>query len=215
METNVNSYLRLLMEENKRQNLVSRQTTRIDLDYHVRDSLQVLEWYQLAGKKLIDIGSGAGFPGLVLALAEPDCLVTLVESDMKKGGFLQYVVESLRLSNVVVIRDRVETLGTEDKHRDGYDLCTSRAVASIRIMLEYGIPLVKVNSKLLLWKGSNYLSELNEARHALQVLGADVESVHRYSLIHDGDRAIVAVRKLCPTPPQYPRKVGKPSKRPL
>ncbi len=215
MEINVSKYLQLLMEENQQHNLVSRQTTKADLDYHVHDSLQVLEWYHLAGQRVIDIGTGAGFPGLVLALAEPDCLMTLVESDMKKSGFLQRVVERLQLSNVKVIRDRVESLGRDKKYREGYDFCTSRAVASMRIMLEYGVPLVKVGGKLLMWKGSHYRSEIDEARQAMQILGGNMEGVHQYSLIHEGDRAIVVVRKLRPTPTEYPRKVGTPSKRPL
>lgn len=215
MEINANEYLQLLMEENKRHNLVSRQTTKTDLEYHVRDSLQILQWYHLSGQRVIDIGTGAGFPGLVLALAEPDCLMTLVEADMKKSRFLQHVVENLQLSNVKVIRDRVESLGRDKNYREEYDLCTSRAVASMRIMLEYGIPLIKVGGRLLLWKGSHFRSEIDEAEQALHMLGGCLEEFRQYNLIHEGDRAIVVVRKLYPTPPQYPRKVGTPSKRPL
>ena len=215
MEINVNRYLQLLMEENQRHNLVSRQTTKADLEHHVRDSLQVLEWYHLAGQRVIDIGTGAGFPGLVLALAQPDCLMTLVESDMKKSGFLQRVVENLQLANVTVIRDRVERLGRDINHRERYDLGTSRAVASMRVMLEYGIPLVRTGGKLLLWKGSHYRSEIEASRQALHILGGCMEEVHQYSLINEGDRAIVGVRKLRPTPAEYPRKVGAPSKKPL
>lgn len=134
---------------------------------------------------------------------------------MKKSEFLQRAVEYLELSNVTVIRNRAEALGRDDDYRDGYDLCTSRAVASMRIMLEYGIPLVKVGGRLLLWKGSHYLSEIDEARQALLILGGCLEAIHQYSLVHEGDRAIVAVRKQYPTPLRYPRKVGTPSKRPL
>ncbi len=215
MEINVKRYLEILMEENQRQNLVSRKTARSDLDQHVSDCLQVLEWYSLSGENIIDIGSGAGFPGLVLALAEPGCQMTLVESDWKKSEFLELVVNKLEISNIEVIRERVENLGRDCIHRGSFDLCTSRAVAVTRILLEYGMPLVKTGGRLLLWKGSQYQAEMDEAQQALKILGGRVETVHPYSLMHESDRVIVSVQKISPTPPQYPRKVGTPSKRPL
>lgn len=215
MEINVRRYLEILIEENQRQNLVSRKTTRSDLDQHVNDCLRVLEWYSLAGQQIIDIGSGAGFPGLVLALEEPGCRMTLVESDLKKSKFLELVVEKLEIPNVKVIRKRVETLGQDCIHREGFDLCTSRAVGATRILLEYGLPLVKMGGRLLLWKGSQYQAEIDEAQPALQILGGKVEAVYPYSLMHERDRVIVSVQKISPTPPEFPRKVGTPSKKPL
>lgn len=211
----VQQYLQILTDENQKQNLVSRQITRADLEQHVKDSLQVLEWYSLAGQTVIDIGSGAGFPGLVLAMAEPGCQMTLVESDLKKCVFLQTAIALLDLPNVQVIRQRVETLGRTSSHRDGYDVCTSRAVASMRILLEYGVPLIKIGGFLMLWKGSRYQTEIDEAQTAMQLLGGKLDAVHTYSLVHPEDRALVVVRKASPTPPQYPRKIGIPAKRPL
>jgi 16S rRNA (guanine527-N7)-methyltransferase len=215
MEMIVQQYLQILTDENQKQNLVSRQITRADLEQHVKDSLQVLEWYSLAGQTVIDIGSGAGFPGLVLAMAEPGCQMTLVESDLKKCVFLQTAIALLDLPNVQVIRQRVETLGRTISHRDGYDVCTSRAVASMRILLEYGVPLIKIGGLLMLWKGSRYQTEIDEAKTAMQLLGGKLDAVHTYSLVHPEDRALVVVRKASPTPPQYPRKIGIPAKRPL
>lgn len=215
MEMIVQQYLQILTDENQKQNLVSRQITRADLEQHVKDSLQVLEWYSLAGQKVIDIGSGAGFPGLVLAMAEPGCQMTLVESDLKKSVFLQTAIAILDLPNVQVIRQRVETLGRTSSHRDGYDVCTSRAVASMRILLEYGVPLIKIGGLLMLWKGSRYQTEIDEAKTAMQLLGGKLDAVHTYSLVHPEDRALVVVQKAGPTPPQYPRKIGIPAKRPL
>ncbi|MEA4925258.1 MAG: 16S rRNA (guanine(527)-N(7))-methyltransferase RsmG [Syntrophomonadaceae bacterium] len=215
MEINVNRFKQLLEEENKKQNLISRKTGPEEIEQHVKDSLQVLQWISLSGRQVVDIGSGAGFPGLILALACPDCYVTLVESDLKKSGFLKYACTELNLSNVEIIRDRAEILGQSPEHRNRYDVCTSRAVAAMRIMLEYGIPLVKPEGMLLLWKGSGYQQEIADAQNALKALGGIVEEVYFYKLLHERDRAIVVVKKAGPTPPQYPRKVGVPSKKPL
>ncbi len=215
MEINVNRFLQLLMEENKRQNLVSRQTTFADLHLHVKDSLAALQILPLAGQKIVDIGSGAGFPGLILAMAEPQCDMTLVESDLKKSCFLKETIVALQLTNVKVIRTRVEMLGQDSQHRGAYDICTSRAVASMRILLEYGVPLVKRAGRLLMWKGSNYQQEISDAQTALETLGGRLAGIYPYALINDQDRAIVVVEKIHPTPPIYPRKVGAPAKRPL
>ncbi|MFA7077529.1 MAG: 16S rRNA (guanine(527)-N(7))-methyltransferase RsmG [Syntrophomonas sp.] len=215
MEIYVKKYLQLVLEENKKQNLVSRKTTLEDLEQHIQDSVQVLEWVSLAGQAAIDIGSGAGFPGLVLAMFQPDCRMTLVESDLKKSTFLQNVKKELGLDNVRIIRTRVELLGQDIEHRAGYDLCTCRAVAAMRVILEYGLPLVKPGGRVLLWKGSSYQQEIAEAQTALQVLGGKIDGVYQYNLMHDKDRTIVAVRKVHPTPAQFPRKVGAPTKKPL
>lgn len=215
MEIFVSRFLQLLIEENQHQNLVSRQTSREDLDLHVKDSLEILQKLSIAGQRIVDIGSGAGFPGLVLAMAEPNCCMTLVESDLKKSDFLREAVTALQIPNVQVIRARVENLGQDSHHRDAYDLCTSRAVAGMRILLEYGLPLVKPRARLFMWKGSNYQQEVFEAQAALETLGGQVADVYPYTLINNQDRAIVVVEKIHPTPPQYPRKVGTPAKRPL
>lgn len=215
MEINVKGFIRLLQAENKKQNLVSRKTSKEDLEQHIKDSIQILEWVSFAGKAVIDIGSGAGFPGMVLAMFQPDCQMTLVESDLKKCAFLQNAKEELDLNNVIIIRDRIENLGHDGVHRAGYDLCTSRAVAAMRVMLEYGLPLVKPGARVLMWKGSSYQQEITEAQKALHVLGGKIEDVYRYNLMHDKDRAIVAVKKVRPTADQFPRKVGAPTKKPL
>jgi 16S rRNA (guanine527-N7)-methyltransferase len=148
-------------------------------------------------------------------MACPESHVTLVEADLKKSAFLQHVCNELELNNVRIIRDRVETLGQASEHRNSYDYCTSRAVAAMRVIVEYGIPLVKPEGKLLLWKGSSYQQEIAEAQMALEILGGNVEDIYLYNLMQERDRAIVVVRKVRPTPQQYPRKIGEPTKKPL
>jgi 16S rRNA (guanine527-N7)-methyltransferase len=215
MEINVKSYIELLLRENQKQNLVSRKAGAPEIEQHVQDCLQVLEWVSLIDLDVIDIGSGAGFPGLILAMACPQSRFTLVESDLKKSLFLQMAVEELGLANVKVVRERAEVLGRDQQYRNRYDVCTNRAVAAMNVVLEYSIPLVKLGGKVLLWKGKSYQQEIDEAQNALKKLGGKIGNIFLYKLIEEKDRAIIAVEKVRPTPDQYPRRVGAPTKNPL
>ena len=215
MEYNVNRYIEMLTLENQRQNLISRKNTAYEIDKHIEDSLKIREVLDLTEEKLVDIGSGAGFPGMIIAIACPQTEITLVESDRKKSQFLKEVTSELELTNVQVICARVEELGQDSRYRSNFSLCSSRAVASMNILLEYGLPLVSPGGRLLLWKGRNYQQEIDQAQNALAILGGLLEDVYRYTLMEDRDRAIVIVRKEKPTPEKYPRRVGIPAKRPL
>jgi len=215
MEHIVNKFKLILREENKYQNLVSRKSFAYELDKHIEDSLKLLEFIPLDNEDLVDIGSGAGFPGLILAIACPLTRVTLVESDHKKCNFLKKVKQELALDNVNVICQRAEVLGQDNSTREKFTVCSSRAVASMNILLEYGLPLLKLGGRLLLWKGRNFRQEIEQAQNAMKVLGGSLGQVWLYSLMEDRDRAIIEVRKQQETPRKYPRRVGIPSKRPL
>lgn len=216
MEYNVKSFTKLLWEENALHNLVSRKTSPEDLQRHIEDSLKLLDFVDLpAGTRLVDIGSGAGFPGLILAMARPEVEVTLVESDAKKSQFLNMVREELGLARVSVICRRVEEIGQDPLWRESFDFCTSRAVAAMNIMLEYGLPLIKTEGRLLLWKGRSFQDEIEKAQIALLALGGVLEDIYHYTLMEELDRVIISLRKKCSTPDKYPRRVGVPSKRPL
>jgi len=215
MEYNVNKFKELVLKENTRHNLISRRSIKSELDKHIEDCLKLLEFVSITEEDVIDIGSGAGFPGLVLALFKPEAKFTLVEADLKKSLFLKIVKETMKLENVDVIRKRVEEIGQDEEYRDRFDICTSRAVASMKVVLEYGLSLIKVGGKLMLWKGRNYHKEISDAKKALQILGGSVENVYLYNLMDERDRAIVVVRKEKSTPVMYPRRVGIPVKRPL
>ncbi|NLG33219.1 MAG: 16S rRNA (guanine(527)-N(7))-methyltransferase RsmG [Syntrophomonadaceae bacterium] len=208
-------FSRMLIEENKNHNLISRQSTEEDIARHISDSIEGMKLASFQGKKVIDIGSGAGFPGMVLAICNPTGLFTLVESDLKKGWFLERVKSELGLNNVDLISKRVEEVGQDQKHRESFDFCTARAVAAISVLLEYGIPLLKVGGELLLWKGKKYLEEMEQAKKALQILGASVKGVYRYNSDENDKRVLISFKKLQPTSDKYPRRVGIPSKRPL
>lgn len=215
MEYTVNKYTEMILKENQMQNLVSRKNPALEVDKHIRDSVEAINLVKINSLRVIDIGSGAGFPGMVLGIVKPDCKVTLLESDQKKSAFLQRVVEELELKNVQVLRERAEVAGHDKERRAAYDLATSRAVASAAVLIEYALPFLKVGGRLLMWKSANYNNEIQDARHALETLGAEVTGVFKYSLMEEYDRSLVVVEKRHKTPDKYPRRPGIPGKRPL
>jgi len=205
----------MLEEENKKQNLVSRKSLAEEICKHVQDSLEANQFIDISGQNLVDIGSGAGFPGLILSISRPDCKVTLVESDRKKARFLSKVAAELALANVIVANERAEVLGQQQGFREQFQLCTSRAVAALNVLLELALPLLAVGGQAIFWKGRNYQQELDAAQQALQILGGAVVKKHHYNLLAERDRVLLVVEKTMPTPKRYPRRPGIPAKRPL
>ena len=204
-----------LLEENEKQNLISRKTAAVEAPKHIADSLSLLQFVDLKGEKLVDIGSGAGFPGLILGIVSRETKVTLIESDLKKSKFLTDTAEYLHAGNVRVVRERAEIVGQNPEFREKFTVCTSRAVASIRIMLEYALPLLKVGGSVYLWKGPKYPEELAEAQNALQLLGGEVGEIYSYHLPETEARYLVQIKKKHATAKKYPRNNGVPAKRPL
>jgi 16S rRNA (guanine527-N7)-methyltransferase len=215
MEISVNRFLELLWEENKKQNLISRQAGKVELEQHVADSMHGLKWTKSSGLQIIDIGSGAGFPAIIMALVSPQNRFTLVESDIKKSRFLSNMVEQLEMKNCQVICERVEKVGHQDHMRGQFDLCTNRAVASMRVLIEYGLPLLRLGGRLIMWKGSNYQQEIREAETAMKLVGGRIQEIFSYNLMGINDRTIVIVEKNQITPEKSPRRIGVPTKRPL
>ncbi len=215
MEDALRAFKQRLLIENQKQNLISRQTADTEIDKHILDSLALQRFLSLDSETLVDIGSGAGFPGFILGLVSRETSVTLVESDQKKSRFLQETQQALQAKNIRVVRERAEALGQNPQFRGQFSLCTSRAVARIRVLLEYALPLLKVGGSLYLWKGPRYSEELSEAQSALALLGGTFEQVYAYSLCESETRYIVKIIKTSETPLKYPRKIGIPTKRPL
>ncbi|MDO4539629.1 MAG: 16S rRNA (guanine(527)-N(7))-methyltransferase RsmG [Syntrophomonadaceae bacterium] len=215
LDARFDAYAELLLKENDKQNLISRRAGREEIKSHIRDSLALTGFIPLEDETLVDLGSGAGFPGLMLAIACPRLEVTLLESDLKKCDFLSRCAGELDLSRVTVLRERAEVIGQSSAWRGHFDLCTSRAVAAARVLLEYGLPLLKEGGRQLMWKSSGWQQEMSEAQNALTVLGGRYDTIWNYDLTGDKDRCIIAVRKTAPTPDAYPRRTGVPSKRPL
>lgn len=215
MQEKLEIYKHTLEIENQKHNLVSRKAKAADLDQHIADSSKVLDYCDLTGKKVVDIGSGAGFPGLIIALICPQAEFVLIEADLKKSRFLQETINQLELKQVSVINERVEAVGQNQNYRSQFDVCTARAVSTINVLLEYGLPLLKKQGRMILWKGKNWQAELQSAQAALSLLGGEYKKTYTYYLGSERLRALLEFEKTETTPDQYPRRIGIPVKRPL
>lgn len=183
---------------------------------HFYDSLlamQIKEW-QATGE-LLDLGSGAGFPGIPLKIMNENLAVTLVDSLQKRVGFLLHLKEVLQISNVKAIHARAEEIGQDPQYREKYETVVSRAVAKLPLLLEYCMPLVKIGGIMLAYKGPEGKGELKEAARALSFLGGELQDVKEFTLPDLGNRSIFVIKKVRNTPHEYPRRAGIPAKKPL
>lgn len=164
----------------------------------------------------LDVGSGAGFPGLPLKIMLPEAKMTLIEATGKKATFLRHMVATLRLRDVEVLNDRAEAVGHMPEHREQYDVIVSRAVARLAVLAEYCLPFCRLGGRMVAPKGEDALEEVQEAQGALGVLGGKLVDVKRITLEGlPGERYLVVIDKVAKTPPAYPRRPGIPAKRPL
>lgn len=184
---------------------------------HFLDSLTCLKVLPvLQNHKVIDIGTGAGFPGIPIKILNPGIHLTLVESIGKKAAFCQHMVELLELKNVSVLTNRAEELGQLALHRERYDFALARAVANLPVLSEFLLPLVKINGKMIAQKGETAPAECQQAEHAIRVLGGRLSQLTPVLLPGvPGDRYLVEIEKVAATPPAYPRNIGIPQKKPL
>jgi 16S rRNA (guanine527-N7)-methyltransferase len=212
-------YYEELVTWNRRMNLTAITDYEEVQIRHFADSLAVLLALEEAGKskcRLIDIGTGAGFPGLPLKLARPHWHVTLVESTRKKTTFLRHLVEALDLDDVEVVPARAEEVGQDPRYREQFDLATARAVADLAVLVEYALPLVRIGGRFIAQKGATPEAELEAAGTAIQLLGGRHVATMAYNLPgHDASLHLVVIEKIAPTPAKYPRRPGMPEKRPL
>jgi 16S rRNA (guanine527-N7)-methyltransferase len=211
------SYLDALLEWNPRVNLTRITDPEQIAVKHFVDSLTCLRAAEFGpSARLADVGSGAGLPGVALAIARPDLRVTLIESSRRRCDFLRHVIRALGLDRVEVACLRAEDAGRQDYYRQSYDLAVSRAVARLAVLAEYCLPLVRVGGAFLAQKGREAETEVAKAAPALEALGGTVEASTRFELPGGaGERKIVVIRKVAPTPEAYPRRAGVPAKRPL
>src|SRR5690349_18383202 len=211
------SYEKELMEWNSKFNLTAIRDSESIRTKHFLDSLScTLAWKSAPPNRLIDIGTGAGFPGVPLKIIYPNLKLTLVESVGKKAMFCQHIVRVLGLEQVDVIQCRAEDLGQKAEHREKYEWAVARAVANLNVLSEYLIPLVRVGGAMLAQKGENGPAEAQSAEEAMQLLGGKLKQLIPVNLpgVAD-DRYLVVVDKIAATPPKYPRKPGIPMKQPL
>ena len=211
------TYEKELLEWNQKFNLTAIRDSESIRTKHFLDSFScVLAWKASPPNQLIDIGTGAGFPGIPLKILYPNLKLTLVESVGKKALFCQHIVQALRLEQVEVIQARAEDLGNDRQHREKYDWAVARAVANLNVLSEYLIPLVKVGGTMLAQKGESGPAEAQSAEEAMKILGGKLKQLIPVHLpgVAD-DRYLILVDKIAATPPKYPRKPGIPMKQPL
>jgi 16S rRNA (guanine527-N7)-methyltransferase len=182
---------------------------------HFLDSLRLaLSWGE-SPRSLIDLGTGAGFPGVPLKILRPELRLTLVESIRKKAAFLEHIAEALDLEDVEVIVGRAEDVGRAHSHREMYDVAAARAVAELSVLAEYLLPLCRVGGRALAPKGAGIAEEVARARGAIDILGGRISAVETVELPGLEPRTLVVLEKIGPTPPTYPRAVGVPARKPL
>lgn len=210
-------YQTLLLDWNRRMNLTAIREPRQIQQRHFLDALScALVTGELNGRSLIDVGTGAGFPGLPLKILFPNLRLTLVESVAKKTRFLETVVAELGLRDVMILAERVELLGQDMAYRAQYDWAAARAVAELRVLLEYLLPLCRPGGFVLAQKGESAAEEVAAAQNALAVLGGAVRQVRPVNLPHRVEtHYLVVVEKTAVTPNVYPRRTGVPAKKPL
>ncbi len=211
------AYEKELLEWNQKFNLTAIRDSESIRTKHFLDSFScVLAWKANPPSRLIDVGTGAGFPGIPLKILYPNLKLTLVESVGKKVTFCRHIVQVLGLEQVEVIQARAEDLGQDAKHREKYDWAVARAVANLNVLSEYLIPLAKVGGTVLAQKGESGPAEAQSAERAMQVLGGKLKQLIPVNLpgVVD-DRYLILVDKVSATPPKYPRKPGLAAKQPL
>ena len=206
-------YMNLLLEWNEKMNLTAITEPNEVILKHFVDSLTISNLIE-KGQKVIDVGTGAGFPGIPLSIKNNQN-ITLLDSLNKRIIFLEEVINNLELKNIEAVHSRVEEFAKNKKEREMYDIATSRAVAPLNVLLEYLLPLVKVGGKCICMKGSN-TEEIENAKNALKILGGEIEKIDKIILPEsDIERNIITGIKVKQTPLKYPRKPGTPSKEPI
>ena len=209
-------YARFLKEWNDKINLTAITDDEGIALKHFLDCLLVSKAAQFkSGDKVIDVGTGAGFPGLVIAAAFPEVQVTLLDSTGKKLKAVENIRQEMGVQNAEVVHMRAEDAGKKPEFREKYDFATARAVAELRVLLEYTLPFVKVGGKFLSLKGASAVDEIDGAKASLKTLGGKIEGINEFILPGGDKRAIINVKKISHIPPKFPRVSAQIAKKPL
>ncbi len=213
--SNFYNYMNLLLEWNEKINLTAITEQNEIILKHFVDSLTIMDYID-EHEKVVDIGTGAGFPGIPLAIMKSFNDFTLVDSLNKRINFLDEVKAKLDLENVNTLHIRAEEFGRNKIHREKYDVAVSRAVANLSVLVEYLIPTVKLGGRIICMKGSQIEEELKEASNAINELGGAIKFRKEFELPEtDMKRNIIVIQKIKDTPKKYPRKAGVPTKKPI
>lgn len=207
------TYMDFLLEENSKYNLTAITKPEEIVVKHFVDSCLAIQYID-KGASVIDIGAGAGFPSIPLAILRKDCKFTLVDSLRKRTDFLNELIKMLNLDNCEVVWSRGEDLAINPRYREQFDYCVARAVAQLNTLTEYCLPFVKMGGKMIAYKSKEVENELNQAQNPINVLGGRLQSIEKLSL-EEMDRNLVIIEKISKTPGKYPRKQNKPKTNPL
>ncbi|KTB48459.1 16S rRNA (guanine(527)-N(7))-methyltransferase RsmG [Dehalogenimonas alkenigignens] len=210
-------YFQLLAEWNSRINLTSVIEYEAVQSIHFLDSLSIAAaGISLNGRRVIDVGTGAGFPGVPLKIAFPEIELTLLEATGKKAAFLTETAAQLQLKNVAIINARAEDAACQPEHRERYDLVVARALAPLNVLCELCLPFCALNGRFVAWKKGDITAETDAAGLALRILGGDLRQIVEIDAqILGGERKLIVAAKSSLTPPEYPRRSGLPAKKPL
>lgn len=204
----------LLLDWNQRLNLTRITDPHEVILKHFIDSMVLANY--ISGVTFADLGTGAGFPGIPLKILRPDLDIVLMDSLKKRLDFLEVVIKTLKFKGIMTVHARVEDFGRNIHYRGHFDTVSSRAVARLPVLLEYALPVLKVNGLFLAPKGSQFEAELAESKKALLLLGGTVEGIEHFSLGEGAEhRTVIRIRKMKETPSQYPRQAGTPTKSPI
>ncbi|MBN6187293.1 16S rRNA (guanine(527)-N(7))-methyltransferase RsmG [Aneurinibacillus sp. BA2021] len=211
------TYYELLVEWNEKMNLTGITEKPQVYEKHFYDSMTPAFFYDFTTVgSVIDVGSGAGFPGIPLKICFPGLALTILDSLNKRLVFLQEVTKQLGLQQVSFVHSRAEDAGRDKKYREQFDVATARAVARMNVLSELCMPFVKPGGSFIVMKGSNVEEELTEGKKAIKILGGKTEKVETFELPEEqAERNIIIIRKQQKTPGTYPRKAGTPSKKPI
>lgn len=212
-----NQFYDLIVEWNKVMNLTAITDYKDVVEKHFLDSLSIERILKLDDiKAVMDVGTGAGFPGMPLKIIYPDLKITLLDSLNKRVRFLNEVIRQLELKNIDAIHGRAEDIGKNENYREKYDLCVSRAVANLATLSEYCMPFVRVGGVFVSYKSGDIDEEVLKSKKAISLFGGKIDEVVKFQLPGtDINRAFVKIKKIKGTPKKYPRKSGIPSKEPL
>ena len=207
-------YMKKAIEWNEKINITAITDEKMFIVKHFVDSLTVNKYLENK-KTLIDIGTGAGFPGIPLKILNKDCKMTLIDSVNKKLNVIRDITKEMELGELEIIHTRAEDLANNEKYREKYDVATTRAVSNLTTILEYMLPFIKVGGIAICMKGPNVETELEESQKAINVLGGKLEKVEKIIIDDELERNIVIIKKIKNTPKNFPRCGGKPLKEPI